>query len=191
MGGGCDLPLGAHCLSTGHGWSLHAQILQPDGEQSIQLTVDSILNESAPELGQRAAEQMIRLGALDLLTTGLVDRLMSPLAQEIEETYKREMCKRFPNADCQTLVWFAGGDIAEIVTELDLYFSALAGYACSATTLHMRSPKQLLAAKCFLIEDLFEYVPAFARYRHLIEVCDVPELREKNKSIRICSYQTS
>jgi hydroxymethylbilane synthase len=68
MGGGCELPLGAHCLSTGHGWSLHAQVLQPDGEQSIQLAVDSILNESPRELGQRTAEQMIRLGALDLLT---------------------------------------------------------------------------------------------------------------------------
>jgi len=67
MGGGCDLPLGAHCLSTGHGWSLHAQILQSDGEQSIQIDVDSQLNESALELGQRSAEQMIRLGALELL----------------------------------------------------------------------------------------------------------------------------
>jgi hydroxymethylbilane synthase len=69
MGGGCDLPLGAHCLSTGHGWSLHAQVVQPDGEQSVQLTVDSHLNESPQELGQRTAEGLIRLGALDLLST--------------------------------------------------------------------------------------------------------------------------
>ena len=67
MGGGCELPLGAHCLSTGHGWSLHAQVVQADGEQSVQLTVDSILNESAQELGQRTAEGLIRLGALELL----------------------------------------------------------------------------------------------------------------------------
>ncbi len=69
MGGGCELPLGAHCLSTGHGWSLHAQVVQPDGEQSVQLTVDSLTNESAQELGQRTAEGLIRLGALDLLST--------------------------------------------------------------------------------------------------------------------------
>ena len=67
MGGGCELPLGAHCLTTGHGWSLHAQVLQPDGEQSVQLTVDSIPNESPQELGQRTAEGLIRLGALDLM----------------------------------------------------------------------------------------------------------------------------
>ena len=62
------MPLGAHCLTTGHGWSLHVQVLQPDGEQSVQLAVDSILNESPQELGKRTAEGMIRLGALDLLT---------------------------------------------------------------------------------------------------------------------------
>lgn len=67
MGGGCELPLGAHCLSTGHGWSLHAQVVQPDGEQSVQLAVDSLINESAQELGHRTAEDLIRLGALDLL----------------------------------------------------------------------------------------------------------------------------
>jgi len=67
MGGGCEMPLGAHCLTTGHGWSLHAQVLQPDGEQSVQLAVDSKPHETANELGQRTAEGMIRLGALDLL----------------------------------------------------------------------------------------------------------------------------
>jgi hydroxymethylbilane synthase len=69
MGGGCDLSLGAHCLSTGHGWSLHAQVLAPDGEQSVQIALDSIPHESAHGLGHRAAEQLIALGALDLLTT--------------------------------------------------------------------------------------------------------------------------
>ena len=67
MGGGCEMPLGAHCLTTGHGWSLHAQVLQPDGEQSVQLAVDSKPHETPHELGQRTADGMIRLGALDLL----------------------------------------------------------------------------------------------------------------------------
>ena len=67
MGGGCEMPLGAHCLTTGHGWSLHAQVLQPDGEQSVQLAIDSKPNETPHELGQRTADGMTRLGALDLL----------------------------------------------------------------------------------------------------------------------------
>jgi hydroxymethylbilane synthase len=68
IGGGCDLPLGAHCLSNGYGWTLHAQVLAPDGEQSVQIALDSISHESAPALGHRAAQQLISLGALDLLT---------------------------------------------------------------------------------------------------------------------------
>jgi hydroxymethylbilane synthase len=67
MGGGCELPLGAHCLSIGHGWSLHAQVLAPDGEQSVQLAVESLPQESAAALGCRTAEALIALGALELL----------------------------------------------------------------------------------------------------------------------------
>ena len=69
MGGGCDLPLGAHCLSNGYGWSLHAQVLALDGEQSAQIVLDSLPQEPAVDLGQRAAEHLIALGALDLLTS--------------------------------------------------------------------------------------------------------------------------
>jgi hydroxymethylbilane synthase len=69
MGGGCDLPLGAYCLANGYGWSLHAQVLAPDGEQSVQLALDSLPQEPAVDLGQRTAESLIALGALDLLAT--------------------------------------------------------------------------------------------------------------------------
>jgi hydroxymethylbilane synthase len=67
MGGGCELPLGAHCLPGGTGWTLHAQVLSPDGEESVQLALDSFPQESAYSLGQRAAQSLIEKGALDLL----------------------------------------------------------------------------------------------------------------------------
>jgi len=70
MGGGCDLPLGAHCLSNGYGWTLHAQVLTHDGEQSLQLALDSLPQEPAHALGRRAAEELISQGALDLLNQG-------------------------------------------------------------------------------------------------------------------------
>jgi len=72
VGGGCELPLGAHCLASGHGWTLYAQILAPDGEQCAQIALDSTPHESAAALGQRAAEELIRLGALDLLAATTV-----------------------------------------------------------------------------------------------------------------------
>ena len=64
MGGGCELPLGAHCLPTG---VLHAQVLTPDGEQSVQVTLPLGPGESADALGRRAAAQLIDQGALTLL----------------------------------------------------------------------------------------------------------------------------
>jgi hydroxymethylbilane synthase len=67
MGGGCDLPLGAHCTPIEADWLLHAQILSPDGEQSVQVSLASEPAEPPASLGLRAAEILIRRGALDLL----------------------------------------------------------------------------------------------------------------------------
>ena len=71
MGGGCELPLGAHCaplLSHDRdAWLFHAQVLSPDGEQSVEVALASHRAEAAEVLGQRAAELLIDRGALDLL----------------------------------------------------------------------------------------------------------------------------
>ena len=67
MGGGCDLPLGAHCLPDDTGWMLHAQVLTPDGEQSVQVALGAGRGEPARELGRRAAEVLIGRGALEFL----------------------------------------------------------------------------------------------------------------------------
>ncbi len=75
MGGGCELPLGAHCFPAdafGDLWSIHAQVLAPDGEQSVQVTHTSTPHESAISLGQRAALTLIEQGALDLLQSDLL-----------------------------------------------------------------------------------------------------------------------
>ena len=67
MGGGCNLPLGAHCTPIEADWLLHAQVLSPDGEQSLQIVLPSQRNDVANDLGQRAAEMLIGRGALDLI----------------------------------------------------------------------------------------------------------------------------
>jgi hydroxymethylbilane synthase len=68
MGGGCELPLGAHCAPIEDDWLFHAQVLSPDGEQSVQIALAAELHEPAESLGQRAAEILIQRGALDLLS---------------------------------------------------------------------------------------------------------------------------
>jgi hydroxymethylbilane synthase len=67
MGGGCDLPLGAHCTPIEADWLLHAQVLSPDGEQSVQIALASEPSEPAGQLGRRAAEVLIARGALSLI----------------------------------------------------------------------------------------------------------------------------
>ena len=71
MGGGCELPLGAHCVASGITradlYRLYAQILSPDGEQMVQTTLDRDPEEPAAAFGQRAADLLIAQGALDLL----------------------------------------------------------------------------------------------------------------------------
>jgi hydroxymethylbilane synthase len=70
MGGGCELPLGAHCFATdglGSAWRIFAQVLSRDGEQSVQIAIDSTASESAEDLGHRTADALIGMGALNLL----------------------------------------------------------------------------------------------------------------------------
>jgi len=63
MGGGCELPLGAH-YSDG---ILYAQVLAPDGEQSVQIALAADPHEPPTVLGHRAAQALISHGALDLM----------------------------------------------------------------------------------------------------------------------------
>jgi hydroxymethylbilane synthase len=78
MGGGCELPLGAHCAPIEGDWLFHAQVLSPDGEQSVQVALASERKEPAASLGQRAAEILIGRGALDLIAETQEDASSPP-----------------------------------------------------------------------------------------------------------------
>ena len=64
LGGGCELPLGAYCTPEG---LLHAQVLTPDGDQSVCSTLEARPGECPEDHGGRAAAHLIERGALDLL----------------------------------------------------------------------------------------------------------------------------
>jgi hydroxymethylbilane synthase len=67
MGGGCELPLGAHCARIEEDWLFHAQVLSPDGEQSVEVALAWQAGEDAGEFGRRVAGILIGRGALELL----------------------------------------------------------------------------------------------------------------------------
>ena len=64
MGGGCELPLGAHCTPAG---TLYVQVLTPDGDQSAHATLPALPGETPEAHGNRAAQILINQGALELL----------------------------------------------------------------------------------------------------------------------------
>jgi hydroxymethylbilane synthase len=68
LGGGCSLPVGAHCVSEVERWRVYAQIVAPDGETVIQTTTSAPLSTDAESLGRMVAEELKSRGALELLS---------------------------------------------------------------------------------------------------------------------------
>ena len=69
LGGGCELPIGALCQPAGDAYTLHAQVVAPDGEAMVQLTSTSSADPDACKLGEQMAEALSQRGALDLLAS--------------------------------------------------------------------------------------------------------------------------
>jgi hydroxymethylbilane synthase len=72
LGGGCQVPIGAHCRPVREGdaivgWTLHAQVVAPDGEQVVAVTGDVAKGVSASSLGLQCAEELKARGAMELL----------------------------------------------------------------------------------------------------------------------------
>jgi hydroxymethylbilane synthase len=73
LGGGCSIPIGVHCAPrldgpTLIGWHTHAQVLAPDGEQMICLSLESPATIPAATLAHQLAADLKSRGALELLT---------------------------------------------------------------------------------------------------------------------------
>lgn len=72
LGGGCSLPIGAHCIppSTEAGkWRMLAQVVSPDGEAMIQIDTEATYSTIPEALGRWVAADLISKGALELLPT--------------------------------------------------------------------------------------------------------------------------
>ena len=79
LGGGCQLPVGVHCAPIHDvadpipdagapiAWHIQAQVVAPDGERMICLSMEVAAGITARALGLRVAEDLKSRGALDLL----------------------------------------------------------------------------------------------------------------------------
>jgi hydroxymethylbilane synthase len=71
LGGGCSLPVGAHCIppATEAGkWRMLAQVVSSDGESMIQIDTEANYSTTPEALGRWVADDLISKGALDLLS---------------------------------------------------------------------------------------------------------------------------
>ncbi|MCL2661260.1 MAG: hydroxymethylbilane synthase [Acidobacteriaceae bacterium] len=67
LGGGCSVPIGAHCFAQSEKWRMIAQVVATDGETMAHVDVETPLSAPAEELGRRVAEELKSKGATGLL----------------------------------------------------------------------------------------------------------------------------
>ncbi|HEY6414557.1 MAG TPA: hydroxymethylbilane synthase, partial [Edaphobacter sp.] len=67
LGGGCSLPIGAHCVPEYGKWRMYAQVIAPDGDSMVQIDTEATLETDPETLGNWVAEDLKSKGALDLL----------------------------------------------------------------------------------------------------------------------------
>jgi hydroxymethylbilane synthase len=71
LGGGCSLPIGAHCVPEYEKWRMYAQVVAPDGDTVVQLDTEATLDTDPQTLGLWVAHDLKSKGALDLLNESL------------------------------------------------------------------------------------------------------------------------
>jgi len=71
MGGGCQVPMAAHCVPDGEGIKVVAAVVHPDGNPMVR---DSYTGPSADEtVGERLADGLLSMGASEILREVLSD----------------------------------------------------------------------------------------------------------------------
>ncbi|HEY8998327.1 MAG TPA: hydroxymethylbilane synthase [Edaphobacter sp.] len=68
LGGGCSLPIGAHCVPEYEKWRMFAQVVASDGETMVQVDREFPLSTDAETVGRTVADELKLRGALDLLS---------------------------------------------------------------------------------------------------------------------------
>lgn len=60
----CSVPLGVYCVQKGNDYRLHAVVLDSNGDHALRA---NLIDQSASRLADRATQQLIALGALELI----------------------------------------------------------------------------------------------------------------------------
>lgn len=99
--------------------------------------------------------------------------------KQIEDLYNSQFLGPFPYEDCKRLAAAAKTPTGDLIPELDMYFSNIAGYSSSASRLMTRPESDLKRAKNSLASDLFETYPPLEHCRGFITSERTPGLYQK------------
>jgi hydroxymethylbilane synthase len=67
LGGGCQVPIGIHCLCSTAGFSITGAVAAPNGEGIVRAELEHQEGTSSTALGQKLAERLLEQGARSLL----------------------------------------------------------------------------------------------------------------------------
>jgi len=70
LGGGCQVPIGIHCFSGDEGYTVVSAVAAPDGSEVLRSVLDRQEDLAPEELGRKVAGELLRQGALRLLSVG-------------------------------------------------------------------------------------------------------------------------
>ncbi len=98
------------------------------------------------------------------------------LAEDIARRYSEESSGPFPLADLTKLKSIDQFNWSRLHGELDLYFSAIAGYASRVLRIEKLSTEKLAVAEEHLSQCFFEKHPDLAHYRSAIDPVSMPDL---------------
>jgi hypothetical protein len=101
--------------------------------------------------------------------------------RQIEELYRTTFVGPFPYDDCFFLADSSGIPREDLIPELDMYFSEIAGYSSSATRLLSRSSVDLETARKTLKRGFFQRFPDLHWIQERINERDTPILFKQLK----------
>jgi hypothetical protein len=102
---------------------------------------------------------------------------------EIEQYFETAIKHPFPYEDCRWVVAHSNVNVEELIPDLDLYDSNIAGYASSATKLGSRTPEQLRKGLRSLQKDFFSTFPNYASCRDSITPERTPQLHRRLEAL--------
>ena len=71
LGGGCQVPIGVHCVATNAGHAIAGVVASPDGLSLLRAELEHQSGLSATDLGEKLAQRLLDQGAERLLQASL------------------------------------------------------------------------------------------------------------------------